>query len=209
MKRWTRTTEKAAHMVAQDREPDREIAVACKVSERTLARWKTDKEFVARVEQIVSEYAERALRHGLARRDRRLGELTNMYQKLQQVAHERSIDPSIQQVPGGPTGFLVRRVASIGSGENFRAFSEYELDAALVRELRAILDQVSQECGQKIARTELTGADGKPLVPQVIYKLPFDPDTLSDEELDVMTRVYERAASRESVAKSGSPTHES
>lgn len=194
MKRWTRTTEKAAHLVAQDREPDRQIAVVCKISERTLARWKGDSDFTARVEKIVSEYAERALRHGLARRDRRLRELTDVYDKLQQIVADRAKDPAMENIAGGSTGLLVRRVSSIGSGENFKPFAEYELDAALVRELRATLDQVAQECGQKIARAELTGAEGKPLMPPVTYKLPFDPDTLSDEELEVVTRIYERAA---------------
>jgi hypothetical protein len=202
LKKWTKKTEKVVRLVAEDRESDHQIAALCKISPRTLARWKSDPDFIERVAVVVTQYRERALRHGLARQDRRIRELTDVYDKLQQIVAARAKDPALEKVPGGSTGLLVRRVSSIGSGENFHPFSEYELDAALVRELRAILDQVSQECGQKVAKTELTGADGKPLVPPALYKLPFDPDTLSDEELEVMTRVYERAAN------GGSPTRE-
>ncbi len=105
MKKWTRTVERAAHMIAQDHDTDREIATACKISERTLARWKRDTEFVARVEQIVTEYADRALRHGLARRDRRLRELGDIHQKLQQIATERSQDPDLQKLLGEQRDF--------------------------------------------------------------------------------------------------------
>jgi hypothetical protein len=207
MKRWTRTTEKAAHMVAQDHDSDREIAAACKISERTLARWKTDQEFIARVEQVVGEYAERALRHGLARRDKRLRELTAMYDKLQQIAVERSNDPDFQKAPGGATGFLVRKVSSVGSGDNFRVFPEYELDVALVRETRGILDQVAEESGQKVTRLEgkLDGAITG-LAPKVVF--PFDPDILTDIELDVLTEACSRAAAGQLAPPTQEPVYD-
>jgi len=194
MKKWTRTVERAAHMIAQDHDTDREIATACKISERTLARWKRDTEFVARVEQIVTEYADRALRHGLARRDRRLRELGDIHQKLQQIATERSQDPDLQKAPGGTTGLLVRRVSSVGSGENFRVFPEYELDAALVREMRGVLDQVAEESGQKITKLE---SKFEGVVSAQVQRLespfPFDLNILTDIELAVITEAWSRA----------------
>jgi hypothetical protein len=55
---------------------------------------------------------------------------------MHQVIAERAADPEMQAVPGGKTGLLVRSTKGLGSGDNFTTVEEYEVDTALLKELR-------------------------------------------------------------------------
>src|ERR1700690_3870045 len=96
-KRW----EGAAQMLAEDRHSDLEIAQLCGIHLRTLGKWKVRPEFAARVKELSGIYADRALRFGLARKERRLTVLSDMHEKLVRIVEERAIDPEMASVPGG------------------------------------------------------------------------------------------------------------
>jgi hypothetical protein len=66
----------------------------CGIHETTL------KERIAELTQI---YADRALKQGLAQRDKRVAVLVQMHEKLLQIVEERAADPNIASVPGGKT----------------------------------------------------------------------------------------------------------
>lgn len=56
-------------------------------------------------------------------------------------------------------------VKGIGSGALFEKVNYKEFNASEVRELRATLEDIAAEVGDRIRRQELTGKDGAPLTP--------------------------------------------
>jgi hypothetical protein len=140
--------EKAAQLVAEDACTDNKIAELVGVSKRTLERWKRDNAFKTRVDAISEAFAERALKHRLARRDRRLTVVNDLHDKLLQVIAERAADPELADVPGGKTGLITKRLKGIGRGDDFRVVPVYEVDTGTIREIRAIHEQVAGELGQ-------------------------------------------------------------
>jgi hypothetical protein len=144
--------EDACQLLAEDRLPDEEIAGKLKISRTTLANWKRDPKFADRVNAITAAHAERALKFGLARRERRLRVLNQMHDKILDVIDERAADPKMQTVPGGKTGIVTRMVKSVGHGDNFQLVDVYEIDVPALKEIRAIQEQVVDELGQRISR---------------------------------------------------------
>ena len=150
----TKTRETAAQFVADDRLTDREIAEQCGIDKATLERWKLQPSFKTRVQAIVAEYAKRALKHGIARRERRMGVLNELHNKLLQVIDERAKSEEMAAVPGGRTGIVTKTVKGVGKGEDFRTVEEYRVDTASIAEIRDIQKQAAEELGQWIKRTE-------------------------------------------------------
>lgn len=69
------------------------------------------------------------------------------------VIEARSKD--MAEVPGGDTGLLVRKLKSIGSGENTKTVEEYAVDTGLLSELREHEKQAAQELGQWINKSNV------------------------------------------------------
>jgi hypothetical protein len=150
----TKKREKAAQLVAEDRLSDEKIAEQVEISKRTLERWKANPGFMARVEEIASAYAKRALRHGIARKERRVTVLNELHEKMLQVISERAESPDLADVPGGRTGLVTKMLKGIGKGDDFQVVEVYEVDTGTVKEIRALQEQVAEELGQKIERKE-------------------------------------------------------
>jgi hypothetical protein len=148
----TKKREKAARMVAEDRLFDARIASDLGIAERTLERWKEQVDFQERVQEIVREYATRAMKHGLARVERRLTVLNEVHEKLLRVIAERAEDAELSGVPGGKTGLVVKTLRGIGRG----AVEVFEVDTGTIRELRAIQQQAAEELGQHVQRISVT-----------------------------------------------------
>src|SRR5260370_38227127 len=102
----TKKREKAAQLIAQDHLSDEKIAIEVGISRRSLARWKGDRKFIARVERITTAYADSVLRHGLARKTRRLAVLNDLHEKSLQAITDRAGDPERAGVAGGKTGLI-------------------------------------------------------------------------------------------------------
>ncbi len=145
---WTGTKQRAAALLAEDGLTDARIAARLKVTDRTLRLWKAHPEFAARVKQIVADLGERSLRFAVARRHRRVRAMNDRWRKMKQVLRERAAAPEMENVPGGKTGLLVRKVKSIGGGDSAREVEEYEVDTGLLKEIRDLEKQVAQEVGQ-------------------------------------------------------------
>jgi hypothetical protein len=150
----TKTREIAAQHVADDRLTDREIADECGIDKATLERWKLQSAFKARVQAIVEAYSKRALKHGIARRERRVGVLNELHNKLLQVIDERAKSEHLATVPGGKTGIVTKTLKGIGKGEDFQMVEEYRVDTSTIAEIRDIQKQAAEELGQWIRRTE-------------------------------------------------------
>jgi hypothetical protein len=108
-------------------------------------------EFAARIEELTQIYADRALKQGLAQRDKRVAVLVQMHEKLLQIVEERAADATLAAIPGGKTGLVVRAVKVIGK----QVIETFVTDARLVKELRATSEQIARELGQGQERIEV------------------------------------------------------
>ncbi|MFI5095172.1 MAG: phBC6A51 family helix-turn-helix protein [Candidatus Acidiferrales bacterium] len=156
MKLRTAKRERAAMMLSEDRKTDAEIAESVGITRKTLHKWKQRPEFSARVEDLTRIWSERALKKGLARRERRLAVLEDQHNRLLAVIEARAADPDMQTIPGGSTGLLFRTYKGLGSGEHARIVEEYAVDVATIRELRGIQEQFAKELGQVVDKVEVT-----------------------------------------------------
>lgn len=95
---------------------------------------------------------------------------------MRQLMDERASDPGMAKVAGGKTGLLCRTQKGLGSGKDFEIVDEFELDAALLRELRAHEEQAARELGQWVEKQAQTDSKGK--------DVKNDLHSFSDEELN-------------------------
>ncbi len=123
------------------------------------------------------------MRRAISRRTRRVKALDDRWQAMQKVIAERAADASHQHAPGGSTGLLTRTLKIIGSGDAAQLVEEFELDAALLKELREHEKQAAQEVGQWTEKQEVTGKDGGPLL--------LDLDNLTGLPDDELVRRYQ------------------
>jgi len=152
----TKKREKAARLLAEDCLSDEKIAVEVGIGRRTLARWKGDERFTARVNEITAAYADRALNHALARKERRVMVLNELHDKMLQVIEERAQSLDLAEVPGGKTGLVTKTLKGIGKGEDFQVVEIYEVDTATVAKICDVQKQIAEELGQWIKRSEVT-----------------------------------------------------
>jgi hypothetical protein len=159
---WTKAKSLAAQSLAEDVLTDEEIAAKAGVCRKTIHAWKQRPEFAAKVNELADQLGEVAQRHALGRVGRRVQALTDRWERMLRIIKERSESPEMANVPGGKTGLLVRNVKAVGKGDDFQLIELYEVDAALLKELREHEKQVAHELGQWVDRKELTGKDGEP-----------------------------------------------
>jgi hypothetical protein len=107
--------------------------------------------------------------HAIRDREDRVAALNERWEALLQVVEERGADPSMQDVPGGPSGLVVRKMRTVGKGQDTKIIEEYEVDVATLKELRECEKQAAIEQGQWAERQEVTGKDGVPLPAATIH----------------------------------------
>lgn len=158
---WTASKRRAAVLVAEDELTDHEIAAEVETSRTVLWRWKITPEFAAAVAAHVEEQGAAAARYAIARKTRRLKAMDDRWRRLQQVMIERG--EAMAGVPGGSTGLLVRRVRSVGTGDQQVVVEEYELDGVLLREAREHEKAAAVELGQLPKVAEAAGEQEPPM----------------------------------------------
>lgn len=112
--------ELAARLVADDQLPDHAIARRCKITKKTLERWKLTAVFRQRVEEYREAFAQAVMSEGIAVRANRIRALGEQWEWLR-----RKLDERVKT--GKPVGVA---------------------DAVLLRELRETARQAAQETGQ-------------------------------------------------------------
>ncbi len=143
--------ELAASLLAEDRLTDAEIAARAGISRSTLARWKRSTQFQQRIAHHQAAQADSIVATGIASRRARIEALNDRWQRLQRIIAERAEvfgdrgPDGKPLVPGGGTGLLM----------HFAKSGEFVLDAALLRELRAVEEQAARELGQWVDRSRL------------------------------------------------------
>jgi hypothetical protein len=184
---WTEGKLEAVYLLAQDELTDEEIAARVSVHRATLARWKRHPQFAARLQAAVAELGEVAQRYALGRRAYRVRCLNDRHQRMRRVIEQRAADPSMQGVPGGDTGLLVRDVKVVGQGEHAQRVDLYRVDTGLLAELRATEEQAARELGQWSDRQETTVTGTVAVQPAVDYS------KLSDDEVRTLYALQAKA----------------
>jgi hypothetical protein len=146
---WSRARTRAAILVAEGAMTNLEIAKAVHVHSRTLDNWKAHPVFrqrVAELRQKSAQFTEKRFRASVnAKKLRRLQELDEHWRKLWKIAEERGKSLEMQNVPGGTTGLIVRKLKKIGRGRAARVVEEYHFDAALSKALRKVVEEMAKE----------------------------------------------------------------
>jgi hypothetical protein len=145
---WAPPRETAAQLLAEGEKSLPEIAADLGIHRNTLVTWKNHPEFAKRVADIRKLLGETIIARAIARKASRIRAMDERWHAMMQIIKERSLDPSMQDIPGGKTGMLVRTIKSVGSGDNCREVHEYTFDAALLKELREHERQAAEELGQ-------------------------------------------------------------
>ena len=141
--------EEAAQLIAEGRYEFKEIAQKIGINRETLSRWRREKKFAARVDEISADFARSSKRLAIARKDYRVGVLNKLQTKLETLIEQRAVE-MVDTGAGGDTGLLVKQFKV--SGET--VVTEYAFDAAVVRELRAVQEQAAKELGQFVEKHE-------------------------------------------------------
>lgn len=145
--------EEAAQLVSEDRLTDEQIAEKVGITRKCLWQWRKRKAFAARVDELTRIWTDRALKYGLARREKRVEVLQDMHNRLLVVIDERSKDAAMQNVPGGRTGLVCKSLKGIGKGKDFQVVEVFETDTAILKELRGLEEQIAKELGQHVERS--------------------------------------------------------
>jgi hypothetical protein len=151
--------QEAAALLAEDCFTDEKIAEAVGVTRSTLAEWKKIAEFASLVSEVSSTYGQRAIKHGIARKERRLRVLNDIHDGILRVYAERGTSPDLAYIPGGKTGLVTKQRKGIGKGDDFQVVESYEIDTGSIRELRGIQEQVAEELGQRVERRRVEFED--------------------------------------------------
>jgi len=144
---WNRTRERAAELIAAGDLRSEQIAKELGISDRSLRRWKQEPEFEERVKALILQWRTKVASTGIAVRENRIAGYERRRNWLEQIRRERAAAPEMQGIPGGSTGLIVRRIKSVGFGENNRLVDVYAVDTGFLRELRELEKQAAIECG--------------------------------------------------------------
>lgn len=137
--------EDAMQPATQRRRSDESIAKEAGVSRSTIARWKRDSEFQAMIEDAKGKIVADAIRLPSAQKHQRIRNLHEIAEKIRDVISLRGERYSNEEAAEAATGLIVRRQKISASGD---VVTEWEFDAAPIRELRELYRHIAQETGQ-------------------------------------------------------------
>jgi hypothetical protein len=148
--------QRAAALCAEDELTDEEIAASVGISRTTLHRLKYEPLFLDAIAEHTARVQAAMLKLDIAKRHKRVECLDMLHQKSLAVIQARA-DAMPDDAPGTNTGLMVRQVKQIGTGPNAVTIEEFQIDAALMKEIRAIQEQAAAELGQKVDKVAVTG----------------------------------------------------
>lgn len=188
----------AIPLIAADEITDQEIAEQIGIDRRTLSRWKNRPDFRIALKSYIDECERDIVNVGIGQKNRRIAALGDQYLRMRTVILERAADPKMANIPGGKTGLLCHTVKGVGRGDDFELIDLYEVDTALLKEMRETMKQAAQEAGQWVEKTALTDPSGSREYSPVRN---LKPDEL-DDELAEAERAQAAASSRKVKALS-------
>jgi hypothetical protein len=155
--RWTEARLTAAELLAEDKLSDEVIAQRVGVTRAGLAKWKTQPEFMAKIDEFVERFDTAIRRRAIARQLRRVAALQDRWERMHQVIDERAVAEEMRDIAGGTTGLLVRTFKVVGNGPDAHTVPEFAVDTGLLKELREHEKQAAQELGQWTEKREVKG----------------------------------------------------
>lgn len=164
---WTHPREEAAFLIAEDRLTDQAIADKLGICKRTLTNWKARPEFRLRVDEHVAEFKRLVRSRGLAILERRVDQMNDRWKRMQQVILERGASTEHGKFAGGATGLLVIQHKMLAE----EIVKEAAVDTGLLKEMRELEKQASQELGQWAENTVVEHRDGSGIVDAIQRKL--------------------------------------
>lgn len=136
---------KAASLLAEGKTTS-EIARELQVTYSAVHSWRKHPKFITLCDHHQKRFAESVLKEGIARKDVRINKLVLLAGKIERLIEARA-DEIGAAIAGGDTGLLAHDQKSIGSGPFAQIVDVYEVDAALLREYRATIEQAAKEIG--------------------------------------------------------------
>lgn len=163
---WTEPRELAAQLLADGRLSDWEIAEKCGICRATLYNWRQAPAFAQRVAEHLAVFRDEVHRRGLASRDRRVRRQNDHWNRLQTVIENRAEEyaRALDKHRADPKGNPPIHPAAL-TGLLVWTEDGWEVDTALLKELRALEQHAAKELGQWSEKHE------------------FDFSNLSDEEI--------------------------
>ena len=177
---WTPQRLEAARLLGEGDLTDKEICQTVPASPAAFYRWKQHPAFLDRVRAASLESEDAAVARGYGRKGRRVKALSAHVELLDRVVSERGAHYAehYPDVPGAGTGLLAFEETVVKTTtRSFRGTRiteevtarKWQLDAALIRERRSLLMQISKEVGGIVDRTmnlnvnvDGNGTDGEP-----------------------------------------------
>jgi hypothetical protein len=139
---------RAAILAAEDELSDTEIAQRCRITRRTLIRWKKQ----PAIRQKINEHLRLIQLHSevgmISERQNRVLHLDMRFQDLQGIIRTRGSSPEMRGVAGGSTGLIRRSIVAFSHRHGRVAVYNYRVDTALLREQRRILKAAAKAVGQ-------------------------------------------------------------
>lgn len=148
---------RAAQLVADGDFTFPQIAEQIGISRQSLLAWRKRPEFIQRVAEIREDYRQAIRQRGVAILEKRVEAQNDRWRRMQRVIQERAEAPEMENVPGGKTGLMIRRLKMLGTGENATVVEEFEVDTGLLREIREVEKIAAQELGQWTEKVESSG----------------------------------------------------
>ncbi len=151
---------RAAALMAETTLSNSKIAEEIGVSRKTLWLWTKEPAFAKYLQELNEELDQETRRYAVGRRRSRLQALQERQDKLLTVVEERAewFAKHEPTVPGGTTGYVVKRIKGVGSGPYTHIVNEYEFDVALSKELREVEKQAAIEVGQWTEKQQIDAA---------------------------------------------------
>lgn len=134
------------------------------------------------IDQIKNEEEFDALKTGLALKENRVQLLQELADKMKSDLFENNL-------------LWTDEVKGVGSADNFQLIDYKLFNSSEVQQLRGVLSDIADEVGGRVQRKEVTGKDGKPLIPD---RPRVDLTKMTEEELDATEKALlaiERVAS--------------
>jgi hypothetical protein len=142
---WTEQREYAAAQLAKGPVTMTKVAADLDVKRHTIAEWRKHPDFAARVDSHVEAFRAAMLAEGVADKAYRMHVLQTRHEQIAQVFAERASDSSMEGVPGGTTGLLIRKLRGVGKGQEYKVVEEFEGDTGLLAAERDTLEQAKRE----------------------------------------------------------------
>jgi len=120
------------------------------------------------------EFEAEAVSEGLARRAVRIRGLQALFDKHLELIHARG-EEMADEVAGGATGLMARDYRGKDADR-----AVYKYDAALIRELRGLLDDIAKELGERRTNVDLT-TKGQSITFAVLAQMASDESNPSQD----------------------------